>query len=123
MLAPHHRENPELGEVGFAAENFFDLLELFRRQAVFRHQLRSNFGLGGRGARHRQRTLTNVTRDTTRPRTPSEESLTLVLSLQKGRGEKVGGRALIAHEIQRELPLLFVRGEGKGEESTTADFL
>jgi hypothetical protein len=35
----------------------------------------------------------------------------------------VGGRALIAHEIQRELPLLFVRGEGKGEESTTADFL
>jgi len=48
---------------------------------VFRHQLRSNFRIGGRfSAGHRQRTLTNVAHDTTRPRTPSEESRTRVVS-------------------------------------------
>ena len=61
MLAPHHRKDSELGEIRFATENFFDPLEFFRGQAVFRHQLRSYFRIGGRfGADHRQRTLTNV---------------------------------------------------------------
>ncbi len=63
MLAPHHRKNSQLGKVWFSAENFFDPLEFHRRETVFRHQLRSDFRIGG--ARHRQPTLTNVGPDTT----------------------------------------------------------
>ena len=66
MLTPHDRENPELGEIRLPTQNFFDSLEFFRRQAVFRHQLRSNFRIGGRGARHRQPTLANARPDSTR---------------------------------------------------------
>ena len=67
MLAPHHRKDSQLGEIRFASQNFFDLLEFFRGETVFRHQLRSYFRIGGRfGAGHRQRTLTNVQRDSTR---------------------------------------------------------
>ena len=66
MLTPHDREDPELGEVWFAAEDFLNPLEFFRGQTVFRHQLRSNFRIGGGGVRHRHGTLTNVSRGTTR---------------------------------------------------------
>src|SRR5882724_4402089 len=85
MLTPHHRKDSELGKIRFAAENFLDSLEFFRRETVFRHQLRSHFWIGGRfSAGHRQRTLTEAERDSTRLRTPaSGQSLTLVLSLPK----------------------------------------
>ncbi len=39
MLAPHDRENPELGEVRFAPENFFDPLVFLRREAMFGDQI------------------------------------------------------------------------------------
>ena len=46
MLAPHDRENAQLGEVWLAAEDFFDALEFVRRQTMFRDQLRSDFRFG-----------------------------------------------------------------------------
>ena len=84
MLAPHDREDPELGEIGLAPEDFFDPLEFFRREAVFRHQLRSDFRIGGGGVRHRQRTLTEVKRDTTFAR-----PLPLILICIHGKKTKV----------------------------------
>src|SRR5213082_2402348 len=75
MLTPHHRKDSELGKIWFAAENLFDLLEFFRRQTMFRHQLRSNDRIGGRfGAGHRPRTLTEAERDSTRLRTQLTDS-------------------------------------------------
>ena len=61
MLAPHHRENPELGEVRFAPENFFDALVFLRREPVLAH----HFGCDFRFRSHRLRTLTDVHRATT----------------------------------------------------------
>src|SRR5437899_10388203 len=99
MLTPHHRKDPQLGEVWLAAENFFDSLEFFRGETMFRHQLRSNDRIGGRfGADHRQRTLTNVARGSTRL---VNNSLTLVLSLSERRGEKLRPCALIAGNSAR----------------------
>ena len=46
MLAPHHRENAELGEIWIAAENLFDALEFVRGQTVFRDELRCDGGIG-----------------------------------------------------------------------------
>src|SRR6266853_619903 len=70
MLTPHYRKDSKLGKIRLAAENLFDSLEFFRRETVFRHQLRSNDRIGGRfGAGHRQRTLTEAERDSTRLRT------------------------------------------------------
>src|SRR6266478_4965368 len=70
MLTPHHRKDSELGKIRFAAQNLFNPLEFFRGQTMFRHQLRSYFWIGGRfGAGHRQRTLTEAERDSTRLRT------------------------------------------------------
>ena len=67
MLTPHHRKDSQLGEIRFAPENFFDPLEFFRRETVFRHKFRSNNRIGGRcGARHRQRTVSDLGRDSTR---------------------------------------------------------
>src|ERR1700730_1447468 len=67
MLTPHHRKDSQLGEIGFAPENFFNLLEFFRSQTVFRHQFRSDNRIGGRfGADHRQRTVPDLGRDSTR---------------------------------------------------------
>src|SRR5437667_6144365 len=78
MLTPHHRKDPQLGEVWLAAENFLDLLEFFRGETMFRHQLRSNNRIGGRfGADHRQRTLTNVAHGSTRERSPQDEDVRL----------------------------------------------
>ncbi len=34
MLAPHHAENAQLGEIGLAAENFLDARVFFGREAV-----------------------------------------------------------------------------------------
>src|SRR5262245_10536077 len=64
MLAPHYGKDSELGKVRFTTEDFLDALEFFRRQAVFRHEFRSYFRIGG--VRHRHRTLTKEPRDTTR---------------------------------------------------------
>ena len=61
MLAPHDREDPQLGEVRFAAENFFDALVFFRREAVFAH----HFGRNLRFRSHLLRMLTDVTVATT----------------------------------------------------------
>src|SRR5204863_10109166 len=70
MLTPHHRKDSELGKIRFAAENLFDLLEFFRGETVFRHQLWSNLRIGGRfSAGHRPRTLTEAERDSTRLQT------------------------------------------------------
>src|SRR5438874_5825772 len=70
MLTPHHRKDSELGKIRFAAENFLDPLEFFRGETVFRHQLWSNFRIGGRfSAGHRPRTLTEAERDSTRLQT------------------------------------------------------
>ena len=35
MLTPHHRENAQFGEVGRAAQDLLDALELFGQQAQF----------------------------------------------------------------------------------------
>ena len=60
MLAPHHREDPELGEVRLASENFLNPLEFVRSKAVLFDQFRSNSGIGLRCfARHRRLTLAN----------------------------------------------------------------
>src|SRR5437016_13471656 len=92
MLTPHHRKDPQLGEVWLAAENFFDPLKFFRAETMFRHQLRSNNRIGGRfGADHRQRTLTELKRDSTRLVNNSEQFTHLSpLPFRKGRGEKIG---------------------------------
>ena len=39
VLAPHDRENPELGKVRFASENFLDALKFISGQPVFRNQI------------------------------------------------------------------------------------
>src|SRR6266566_392771 len=79
MLTPHHRKDSELGKIRFAAENFLDSLEFFRGETVFRHQLRSYFWIGGRfSAGHRQRTLTEAERDSTRLRTPASRLRSLL---------------------------------------------
>src|SRR5437870_11274612 len=112
MLTPHHRKDSELGKIRFAAENFLDPLEFFRGETVFRHQLRSNDRIGGRfSAGHRQRTLTEAERDSTRLRT----QLTDNPSPWDGAPDRARSSA--------RFPLLFVRGEGKGEESENGDFL
>ncbi len=54
VLAPHHAEDAELGEVGIAAENFLDARVLFGREAVLGDELRRDFDFGfehGRRAR------------------------------------------------------------------------
>src|SRR5207237_1323113 len=100
MLTPHHRKDPQLGEVWLAPKNFFDPLKFFRAETMFRHQLRSNNRIGGRfGADHRQRTLTELKRDSTRL---VNNSLTLVLSLsEKGEEKQLGPCALIAGNSAR----------------------
>ena len=53
MLALHHREYTELGEVRLASEDFLDPLEFFRRKAVLFHQVGCNKRIGvERFARH-----------------------------------------------------------------------
>ena len=61
MLAPHDRENPQLGEIRFAAENFLDAFVFFRREAMFAHY----FGRNLRFRSHLLRTLTDVAVATT----------------------------------------------------------
>ena len=48
MFAPHDRENSQLSEVRFATEDFFDPLELFRREAVLLDEFGCNNWIGGR---------------------------------------------------------------------------
>jgi hypothetical protein len=38
MLAPHDGENPKLGEIRLASEDFLDLLKFLRRQAMLRDE-------------------------------------------------------------------------------------
>ena len=47
MLAPHHAENPQLGDVRFAPQNFLNARVFVRRQSVLRRNLRRhlNFAL------------------------------------------------------------------------------
>src|SRR4051794_21860918 len=54
MLAPHDGEDSELGEIRVTPENALDALKFFRRQAVLRHDFRSDGGLivAGHSARH-----------------------------------------------------------------------
>ena len=52
MLAPHHREDAELGEVRLAAEDLLDALEFLRREAVFRDKFGRDGGFGGRHSKH-----------------------------------------------------------------------
>ena len=58
VLAPHHRENAELGEIRLAPENLFDALEFVRHQTVFRDELGCDGGIGS--GRHLLRTLADV---------------------------------------------------------------
>ena len=46
MLAPHDRENPELGEIRLASENLFDALVFLRGQAVFRDEFGCDWRIG-----------------------------------------------------------------------------
>jgi hypothetical protein len=48
MFAPHDRENPQLGKVRFATEDFFDPLELFPSETVPLHEFGRNNWAGGR---------------------------------------------------------------------------
>ena len=60
MFAPHDRENSQLSEVRFATEDFFDPLELFRREAVLLDEFGCNNWIGGRRfMAHRHATLMN----------------------------------------------------------------
>ena len=42
MLAPHDREDPELGEVRIAAQDFFNAFEFVRGETVLRDEFRSD---------------------------------------------------------------------------------
>src|SRR5262249_15593833 len=42
VLAPHNRENSQLGEVWFAPEDLLDSFEFFRRQTVLLHEFGCN---------------------------------------------------------------------------------
>jgi hypothetical protein len=60
VLAPHDRENAELGEVRFTPEDFFDALEFFRCKAVLCHNFRCHNRIDSRRlAGHRHVTLAN----------------------------------------------------------------
>src|SRR5437870_4900666 len=48
MLAPHDRENSQLGKVRFATEDFFDPLELLPSEAVPLHEFGCNDRVGRR---------------------------------------------------------------------------
>ena len=48
MLAPHHGENSELGEIRLATQDFLDPLKLLRSQTVSFDQLRCDYWIGGR---------------------------------------------------------------------------
>ena len=48
VFAPHHGENPELGEVRFATEDFPDPVEFFRSETVPLHELGCNDRIGWR---------------------------------------------------------------------------
>ena len=45
VLAPHHRENAELGEVRLATQYFFDPLELFRSEPVLLSERQRDDGI------------------------------------------------------------------------------
>ncbi len=48
VLAPHDRENSELGEIRLATENFFDPLELFWSETVLLDEVWCNDWIGRR---------------------------------------------------------------------------
>src|SRR5580765_5829136 len=50
VLAPHHTENTEFGDVGVAAENLLDARVLVARNAVFGGDFRSHFDFGASGS-------------------------------------------------------------------------
>ena len=50
VLAPHHGENAEFGDVGIATENFLDARVLFGSDAVFGGDFGSDFNFGERGS-------------------------------------------------------------------------
>src|SRR5438270_6416892 len=52
MLAPHHRENAQLGVRRVAAEDSFELFEFLGREVMLANQLRSDLG-----ARHAMQKL------------------------------------------------------------------
>src|SRR4051812_4443187 len=64
MLAPHHGEDPELGEIRVAPENFFYAFELIGLESMLGNQLGSDNGIGRNS--HALRTLANVARHSTR---------------------------------------------------------
>ena len=61
MLAPHDRENSQLGEIRLAAENFLDAFVFFRRETMFAHHFGRNLWFRS----HLLRTLTDVAVATT----------------------------------------------------------
>ena len=61
MLAPHDRENSQLGKIRCASENFHDAFVLLRREPMFAHY----FGRNLRFRSHLLRTLTDVAVATT----------------------------------------------------------
>src|SRR5439155_22278182 len=100
MLTPHRRKDPQLGEVWLAAENFFDPLEFFRGETMFRHQLQSNNRICGRfGADQLQRTLTELKRDSIRLVNNSLTSSSLPFKM--GEEKQLGPCALIAGNSAR----------------------
>ena len=46
VLAPHHAEDAEFGEIGIAAENFLDARVFFGREAVFGDDFGRHFDFG-----------------------------------------------------------------------------
>src|ERR1700676_36342 len=50
MLAPHHAENAEFGDVGIAAEDLLDAQIFVARHSVFGDDFRSHFDFGASGS-------------------------------------------------------------------------
>ena len=64
MLAPHHREDAELGKIRVPAEYFFYAFVLVRLKPVLRDEFWSNGGIGCNS--HAVRTLADVANGSTR---------------------------------------------------------
>jgi hypothetical protein len=63
VLAPHYRENSQLGEIWLAPEDFLNALEFFRGEAVLLDKFWSDYWLGHRHlADHRQVHVTESAR-------------------------------------------------------------
>ena len=101
MLAPHYRENAELGEVRLAPEDFLNPLEFFRRKAVLFDQFGCNNWIGMPCfARHWRSMLLNSRRPLKSPKSRISRITTLQTD-EEIKSDKEHPFEPLSHELWR----------------------